>query len=135
MLPQNPQQAFGVRMVVLWTLRAAGVVLAAVGLFLVVKRVSFAVMSGMGFMSMLSTWDGTGEDHSLYRGLALIAVGVVLALLSVALARWIVPAWRSECPSCGYEPAKTHDPSRCPECGLDGAFPAAPRPKDGGDDA
>ncbi|GJQ30533.1 MAG: hypothetical protein HBSAPP03_24170 [Phycisphaerae bacterium] len=122
MRPLSPRHVLGTRVIVLWALRVVSVVLVAVGLYLVIKRVLFAFISGMGFMNMLTTWEGVGEEHSLYRGLAFMAVGGTLAAISGVLAIWIIPAMAYMCPKCGYEPPTRDDPSRCPECGLDGVF-------------
>lgn len=130
MQPLTPQRMFATRVVVLWTLRGVSVVLVAIGLYFVFNRALFALLSGMGFGAMLTTWNGVGEEHSLYRGLAMIAVGGTLAALSVWLANWIVPAWKYVCPGCGHEPPNREDTTRCPECGMDGVFEPSPRDGD-----
>ncbi len=121
MREMTPQGAFAVRVRVLWATRVIALVLGSVGAYLALKRLLFAAFSGMG-TEMFTTWDGIGEEHSFYRGLAMMLVAGVLAACSTILARWAVPAIAYLCPGCGYEPPRTADPHRCPECGLDGAF-------------
>ncbi len=50
-------------------------------------------------------------------GLERLAPGVLLALLSTLIARWLVPAPRAVCLRCGYSTTKLTKPV-CPECGA-----------------
>lgn len=53
----------------------------------------------------------------LYLGLERLAPAIVLALGSVLIARWLVPAPRAVCLRCGYSTEKLTKPT-CPECGA-----------------
>jgi hypothetical protein len=105
----------GVRAVVLWLVRAAGVALILFGVYLVGARLAFAVLGTGRVTQAWGNWMGLGEDHGVFRGLPMIAVGVVLASGSRRLATWIVAAPGSGCPRCGYETSAT--PGPCAECG------------------
>lgn len=122
MLPRSPRDVHAARTAALWLIRAAGLTLLSMGAYFTLNRLLFAVGSNMGVSNMLQTWDGVGESHSFYRGLGMLVIGGVLTGLSGVLARWVVPAVAYTCPGCGYEPTKSADGERCPECGLEGAF-------------
>lgn len=97
-----------------WLMRAPAVALVTIGTYLALKKVLFGV--GTGHLEMIhSVWEDVGEQHSLYRGVSMVAVGLVLGALAPRLARWIVTLPPSGCPRCGY--AATDD-QPCPECGL-----------------
>lgn len=104
-----------------WAIRAACIALLTIGAYLILKRFVMAVITRDIQAAFLSR-DGIGEDHSLYRGLAMLATAGAFAALSRAIPRWTFPAMPDGCPRCGYE--KVEQP-RCPECGLCG-FDAAP---------
>ncbi|CAG0969768.1 hypothetical protein PHYC_01178 [Phycisphaerales bacterium] len=122
MLPRTPRDVHAIRTGALWLVRAIGLSLLGLGAYFTLNRILFSLGSGMGFTQMLQTWNGVGEDHSLYRGLAMLVIGGALAGFSAALARWVVPMVAYSCPGCGYEPAKVNEHGRCPECGLQNAF-------------
>lgn len=58
-------------------------------------------------------------DNLSYSGIAFgsFIVGLVLALASKRLSRWIVPAMRLECPQCAYN-LHLIKGNTCPECGY-----------------
>lgn len=109
-------RVMGVRTLAVWCLRAASTLLVAVGMYLILKRVFFGV--GVSDFTMVHrVYQGVGEDNSLYRGLAMVAVGAGLGLASARIARWMVPVPARGCPGCGY--AAADDAGKCPECGLE----------------
>jgi hypothetical protein len=111
----TPQQVLAARTYAVWALRSIGAALLCLGGYLVLKRVLFGI--GLGDMSIVTrTYVGVGEDSSLYRGLALLVVGGLIAGLSTPIARWIVIVRPEGCPGCGY--AAAADANQCPECGL-----------------
>lgn len=118
MLPGTPREIHHARGGILLFARAVAASLVVLGLYLFLKRVLFGVLSGPGLAQMMRTWDNVGEEHSFYRGVAMIAVGTALGVLSDQLARWIVPVRPYACPACGYGPATGEEVNRCSECGL-----------------
>lgn len=114
----TPAHVNTARTLTIWGIRAIAVILIAVGLYLFLKKALFGVGSGVGFFEMtFQVWDDTGEMHSTYRGLAMIAVGAGLAFGSRRIARWVVSTPEEGCPRCGYSGAVT---GTCPECGQSG---------------
>lgn len=105
----------GARALVTAVLRAAALVATVGGIYLILKAVLLGIAVGNPQMTY-AVYTGVGENHPLSRGLALIAVGVPLGLLSSRIAGWIVPVPARGCPSCGY--ASLGAGGRCPECGL-----------------
>jgi len=91
----------------------------AVGAYLVIKKVSFGVGAGDADL-IFRIWEGIGETHSLYRGIALLLVGSALAVASRRVAAWVVVVPERGCPGCGYAGA-SRERHACPECGLPGA--------------
>jgi hypothetical protein len=115
------------RGLVTWVLRSAAVVLCAGGAYLILKRVLLGI--GVRDRAMIhAVFEGIGEGHSLYRGLAMIIVGSALGLLSKTISRWVLPVPSEGCPRCGYEKVDT---DQCPECGLRGFAPRDRRPPPG----
>lgn len=96
------------------SIRVAAIVLLAWGGALVVKKVAFGIGTAQPEM-IWNVYEGVGEEHGTYRGIAYLAVGVVLAFAANWLARWAIRPPAEGCPSCGYERWE----SRCPECGLE----------------
>lgn len=106
------------RSLMAWGLRAVGVVLLAIGGYLFLKRLLFAIGMGSGGLDhIFRVYTEVGEDMSTYRGLSMLAVGGVLALFAKRIARWTVSMPERGCPGCGYAGAVT---PKCPECGLNG---------------
>jgi hypothetical protein len=104
-----------VRGIVTWVLRAVGVGVMSIGLYLTLKPILLAIAVGDTNMAH-AVYSGVGESHPHTRGVAKLAVGGIHANGSVRLARWIVPVPPRGCPGCGYA-----GPGRdgiCPECGL-----------------
>jgi hypothetical protein len=107
----------------LWAVRAAAVFLLATGVYLVLKRVALAVISGERTTAFFAWGDPIGESQSFYRGIAMILIGAALGLASPMIARWVFAAPPTTCPRCGYERVEQ---DRCPECGLTGFNPPPP---------
>ncbi|MBX3357904.1 MAG: hypothetical protein KF745_05705 [Phycisphaeraceae bacterium] len=119
----RPPQITSARALTTWLIRAAALALVSAGSYLVLKKALFAVGTGVVPIFM-SVYEGVGEEHSTYRGAAMLVVGIALALLSRRLAHWVVAMPPNGCPRCGYE-GLDGTMNRCPECGLDGFTPAA----------
>jgi hypothetical protein len=117
----SPHRINTCRGILTWATRAACIALLTFGTYLVLKRFTMAVVT-RDIQSAFVVWEETGEGHSLYRGLAMLMVGGLLAGLSRAIPRWVFPAMPEGCPRCGYERV---DQPRCPECGL-GGFTSPP---------
>jgi hypothetical protein len=107
-----------------WAIRATSLILLAIGAYLVLKRVALALVTREPQTAFM-VWEGTGEEQSFYRGLAMLAVGAALGITSRPLARWALSALPEGCPRCGYEKV---DQPRCPECGLTGFDSPPTRP-------
>lgn len=107
-----------------WILRCVAVVLAAVGLYLLLKRIAFALVvrdASVAFMA----WDGIGASHEPARGIALLLLAAGLAAAGDPLVRWAIPMPPLGCPRCGHGGDAAGDaagaagaPDHCPECGL-----------------
>lgn len=65
----------------------------------------------------------------MLQGSGYLVAGVLLAVFSRRLARWIAPLPHAGCPRCGYRLIALREP-RCPECGT-----VLPREFLGGSDA
>ncbi len=103
------------RHVVLVLLRIAS---AAMVIYASVRNFGYAVMSVWGLIYgnpfQLPSYD-------IVESIAIFGVpGVVLAVVSHRLARWLVPSGvrGDECPNCGYSLKHLKSPI-CPECGAD----------------
>ena len=113
----SPRNVHETRAVVGWVLRLVGYGLVLYGVYLVGARLAFALIGNRDFDSALQVWDGIGEDHGVFRGLPMVAVGLVMALTARWVARWAIGVPEKGCPGCGYAGAER---GTCPECGLDG---------------
>ncbi|MHC4992226.1 MAG: hypothetical protein ACYTGC_14735 [Planctomycetota bacterium] len=114
----NADRVNQVRAYVRWGLRAIAVMLLLFGSYLVLKRIGFGLGS-RNFATVTSIWtDDLGEGSSLYRGMAMVIVGSVLAAASGWISRWIVTVPFDGCPRCGQDRAPIGETERCPECGL-----------------
>ncbi len=112
-----PERINAVRAIVTLVVRVAAVWCLGFGAYLFLKKVLFAV--GIGDPShAFRVFMEDGDMQSTYRGLALMAVGVVLGLLSRRIGTWIVTVPATGCPRCGYPTPDSE--GRCPECGLPG---------------
>jgi len=123
-----PRHILMVRAVMLWLIRVVAVFLILLGGYLILARVIFAFFVGDGIaagsgaivasgIQGLKAHIGIGADHGLVRGVPMLGVGVILALTSKSLVRWVVAMPELGCPRCGY--AGSGRPGICPECGLD----------------
>ncbi|MCC7388436.1 MAG: hypothetical protein IT431_06670 [Phycisphaerales bacterium] len=114
----SPTTVHTARAVTAWALRGAGVILLAVGGYLFLKRLMFAVgMGSGGFDHIFRVYMEIGEGMSTYRGLAMLAIGAALAVFARRIAGWMVSMPAVGCPGCGYTGAVS---DKCPECGLRG---------------
>ena len=103
------------RGIAVWVMRAASVLMLAVGAYLLLKRLLFGIgqgSPGLGF----TIYQSSGEEASAYRGLAMIMVGAALGPLAPRIAAWMIRVPPEDCPRCGYG---ARDSDRCTECGLD----------------
>jgi hypothetical protein len=117
----DPERINRHRARVVWGIRGVAATAGSLGAYLVLKRLIFG--AGIGdFQMALQSFMETGETHSFSRGLAMVAVGAVLGILSRPLARWIIAMPPAGCPRCGHLPAPGAA-GPCPECGL----PRGPR--------
>jgi len=119
MLPRQPipsETIHAARWAVVFASRAAGITLLTIGAYLILKRAAFAIATGQNF-DVLTIWNGIGEDHSIYRGLAMIIVATPLVAFARVLARFIARLPDTGCPRCLYERAPGTD--RCTECGYE----------------
>ncbi len=119
MLKLTPSEVNAARTLVAWALRAAAVILLALGSYLFLKKLLFGVGTGMLNMTF-RIYQGVGEEHSTYRGLAMLLVGAALAILSRRIARWVIALPEQGCPCCGYTGAVN---DTCPECGQKDVTP------------
>ncbi len=117
----STQQVNAVRAIVTWTIRAIAIILLATGAYLSLKRLVLGLGNNFDLRLIFQTWQGIGEEQSMYRGIAMMMVGGTLAGLSRVLAAWIIAMPPTGCPRCGYAvtlPDGTAPTERCPECGL-----------------
>lgn len=112
----RPQTVNAARAIMTWALRAIALALVALGLYLVLKKVGFGIGTSQPRM-IYDVFTDTGEGHALYRGIAMILVGVPIGLLSRRLAAWMIVVPSNACPACGHDTERTDD-GRCTECGL-----------------
>ncbi len=115
-----------VRGIARWVLRSLALGLAAMGIYLLLKRVAFAMVvqdASVAFMA----WDGIGASHEPARGAAMLLLATILAVAGDPLVRWAIPMPPRGCPRCGHgaDDAATPTDGRCPECGLRRAGPAS----------
>lgn len=132
MLRLTPTSVNTTRTLVVWCIRSVAVVLLVVGGYRLLWVLSMALFNGAHGFSLLIRIYSPTDSLSLftYRGLAMLAVGLVLAFGSRRLARWVIAMPVIGCPRCGYDGAVN---DICPECGLCG-LEEGDRPGDIGDD-
>jgi len=115
----RPSDVNAVRGVFRWALRGSAVFLVTYALYLIGGRLFFgAVMMKGQVENAWSTWNGTGADHGMARGVPMLLIGLALVVLNERIARWVVAVPPAGCPGCGY--AGSGRDGRCPECGLEG---------------
>ena len=69
-------------------------------------------------------WTASFASMQAVRGASVAAGGVVLALLSLRLSRWLVPLPRPHaCPHCDYDRKGLPPEKPCPECGYEQPTP------------
>ena len=99
----------------------------AAALLLVLGAISltYSIVNGLsvggGLFGMFFMYDKTNYGALAF---GLLIPGAVLALASSAIARWIVPPPRDECPRCAYA-LRSLKGDRCPECGFDSSLAAS----------
>jgi hypothetical protein len=99
------------RTVVQWILRGIAVPCLAAGAYCLLKCVLFA--AGIGRFNLAL------QSHSLYVGLALLAVGATLGFPARRISKWIITLPSTGCPRCGHARAPGAQDTRCSECGLE----------------
>ena len=115
------EQVNTVRGIARWVLRSIALGLAAMGVYLLLKRVAFALVvqdASVAFMA----WDGIGASHEPARGAAMLLIAAILAVAGDPLVRWAIPLPPQGCPRCGHGDADAGTEAagaadRCPECG------------------
>ncbi|GIK19337.1 MAG: hypothetical protein DYG93_05595 [Leptolyngbya sp. PLA2] len=112
-----PERINALRAIATLVVRGVAVWCLGFGAYLFLKKALLAVSIG-DLTHMFRVYMDDGDMHSTSRGLALMVVGSVLALLSRRVAGWVVPVPATGCPRCGYPTPDSE--GRCPECGLPG---------------
>mgnify|MGYP005842603273 CR=1 FL=1 len=113
----TPERINAVRALCTLVVRAAAAWCLAFGAYLFLKKILLAL--GIGDLShAFRVYTDDGDMNSAYRGIALMIVGVALAVLSRRIGGWIVPVPATGCPRCGYPTPDAE--GRCPECGMAG---------------
>lgn len=110
----STESVHSARALATWIVRGASVSLVAMGTYLFLKRLAFGLIV-RNFEAAFGVWMDVGEEHSASRGLAMVAVGITLALLSRRIVRWAIVPAASGCAGCGYPEAASEV---CPECGA-----------------
>ncbi|MCC6660181.1 MAG: hypothetical protein IT437_04775 [Phycisphaerales bacterium] len=110
----NARTIHAARAVATWGVRAPSAAAVALGAYLLLKKVAFGIGTGQ-VRVIYDIYEGVGEGHDTYKGLALVVVGVACGLLSRRMARWIVTVPETGCPACGYA---VQGSGPCPECGY-----------------
>ena len=97
-------------------LRFVALGLIGYGSFLILARLSHALVGNGNVSSAVNVWQGIGENHGVFRSLPMLLIGGTLALMAERLARWTIRPPEVGCPRCGYEA----DPGStvCQECGV-----------------
>lgn len=110
----STESVHSARALATWLVRAAAVILVGVGSYLFLKRLVFGLMVS-DMKQAFGVWMEIGEGHSAARGLAMVAVGAALGLLSRRIVRWAIVPAASGCAGCGYPHPES---GVCPECGM-----------------
>ena len=100
---------------VLMILRSVSLVLLVIAVYSFAYPILRSIQIGQGLRRLGVIF---GSDGRAWFGTAAgtLIPGVILALFSRWLARWIVPGIRDECTHCGHE-IGDHAGERCTECG------------------
>ncbi len=116
----DPKRVQDLRAVVLLAIRLVALWLIAWGVFQVTARIAFGVLGANNkVQNAWGVWTDIGAEHGIFRGIAALAVGVPLAILSRGLSRWIVRPPETTCPRCAHEGPGGAE-GICTECGLEG---------------
>ncbi len=94
--------------------RVAGVLLIIFGSIQTVQGLLLYLQSRGGPPPGMS---GVVEAYWFFVGLMQLVPGIVLAVATEGIARWIAPAPEFRCLRCDYDAAKSGS-RRCPECGA-----------------
>lgn len=101
-----------------WVLRGVAFLLIASGSYLCLKRIVFGVITG-DFRMVTRVWTQFGETATMSRGVAMLLVGVGIAVFGRRLSRWIITLPPNTCPRCGHV-RTLGGGTKCTECGLEG---------------
>lgn len=95
-----------------------GCIMIVIGALMAVYRVLYTMKGGTPLRSMVLGWqDWNTMWLSFPETVALAGAGLLLALASPRLARWIITIPETGCPACGYARPEHAEP-KCPECGY-----------------
>ena len=97
-------------------LRLVALTMIVVGVVMIANRVLFGLWGTGNLPQAWSSWMGNGEWHGIFFGVPLTGAGVILAVFSAWLSRWIVQAPAMGCARCGY--ASLGEAGMCSECGY-----------------
>jgi hypothetical protein len=111
----SPATVNSVRGIATWAMRGVSIVLLALGAYLVLSRVLWAVGSRL-LSQGFAFYTEPHEVGAPFTGAAMLAIGAGLGRLAGPIARWMIPVPPESCPRCGYGNAEPV--GRCPECGL-----------------
>lgn len=109
----STESVHSARALATWIVRAVAVTLITCGVYFFLRRAIFGLFQ-RDLELTFNVWQGIGERDQTSGGLAMIAVGVALALLSRRIVRWAIVPAQSGCAACGYPEVEG---GVCPECG------------------
>jgi hypothetical protein len=115
----NTQQIIKRRHVTLIIVRCVALTMMTIGSIYVTWGLgSFFAFGGLSafFDQFAVFWDGNWNPF--WFGFGIFVPGLLLALMSRTITRWLIPLQRHECPQCGYA-LKQLGSNRCPECGCE----------------
>ena len=120
----TPRRVNESRAVAVWLARALATLLVLTGLYLMLKRLLFALLAAGEIEAAWTIYGDIGEEQSFFRGGAMLVVGTLLGLGSSRIVRWLIVTPEDGCPRCAYGVGEAHGDggegrgTRCPECGL-----------------